>query len=477
MNKSTQTFEYDIFLSFSGKNESEAKLIWQELSSSGLRVFWSDEILKQNVGQSFFDVIQKALMASRHFVLLWTADSINSYWVKLEYEAFFSHYHLPSPTTRRFVIFKGKTFHLAEIPLFLKNIQTTQSISQILSIAGGVDIRLLQKENQSLKEQNSKYEIKISELQTINKNMANEKEVLQETVKHSQKEIDDIGSQLSDSQKENNILKKQFDESRQTNKKILRKYKQLEEKLKQQKETQQKSPKIEIIQDKDISNEEEKIITNSIGMSFKLIQPGTFSMGSPESEEGRSRYELEHKVTISTPFYIAVTPVTQKQWIAVMNKNPSEFKGKDNPVECVSWDDAKEFIKKINNMENISAYRLPTEAEWEYACRAGTTTKYCFGNETDKLKDYAWYNENSDKMTQPVKQKKPNSWGLYDMHGNVWEWCEDWFGEYSSKHVTDPKGPDVGSDRVVRGGSWSYSPVNVRGCSHFRTTFNIFKFK
>jgi len=146
MNESTQSFEYDIFLSFSSRNETEAKFLWKKLSSCGLKVFWSDVSLKQNVGESFFAVIEKALMSSRHFVLLWTTETIQSKWAKLEYESFFSHYHLLSPQTRRFIIFQGKNFHSSEIPLFLKNIQCTQSINEIISIAGGLNVHSLQNE-------------------------------------------------------------------------------------------------------------------------------------------------------------------------------------------------------------------------------------------------------------------------------------------------------------------------------------------
>jgi len=141
-----------------------------------------------------------------------------------------------------------------------------------------------------------------------------------------------------------------------------------------------------------------------------------------------------------------------------MGSNPSHFNngGDDCPVEQVSWDDAQEFIRKLNQKEGADNYRLPTEAEWEYACRAGSTTAYCFGDDESRLKEYAWYDKNSDSKTHPVGLLKPNAWGLYDMHGNVWEWCQDWYGDYPSDAATDPIGATVGSYRVLRGGSWSY---------------------
>ena len=180
-------------------------------------------------------------------------------------------------------------------------------------------------------------------------------------------------------------------------------------------------------------------------MRFRLCPPGTFTMG-----EGTGAY----RVTLTRTFWMGETPVTQKQWESVMGKNPSCFKGDDRPVEGVSWEDCQEFIQKVNAKLLDGQVRLPTEAEWEYACRAGTTTPY---GGTGNLDEMGWYGGNSGGETHPVGQKKPNAWGLYDMHGNVWEWCADWFGDYPSGSVTDPTGPSSGETRVRRGGSWSRS--------------------
>ena len=135
--------------------------------------------------------------------------------------------------------------------------------------------------------------------------------------------------------------------------------------------------------------------------------------------------------------------------------NPSYFKdcGDGCPVEKISWIMAQEFISKLNQMEGLNKYRLPTEAEWEYACRAETTTAFSFGDEVDKLGEYAWYGDSSGGKTNPVGKRQPNAWGLYDMHGNVWEWCQDWYGDYPSGPITDPMGPSEGKARVLRGGS------------------------
>ena len=203
-------------------------------------------------------------------------------------------------------------------------------------------------------------------------------------------------------------------------------------------------------------------VTNSIAMTFYSIRPGTFKMGSPTGEPGRYSGETQHRVTLSQFFYMQTTEVTQGQWEKVMGNNPSQLSscGDGCPVETVSWDDAHDFIKKLNDMENTDKYRLPTEAEWEYAARAGSKTAFANGKITKPYGDapnldkMGWYFENSNNTTHPVALKQPNAWGLYDMHGNVLEWCQDWYGPYSSGAVTDPTGPSSGSYRMGRGGCW-----------------------
>ena len=206
---------------------------------------------------------------------------------------------------------------------------------------------------------------------------------------------------------------------------------------------------------------------NSSGMKFTLIPAGECYMGSEEYDDEKP----VHKVKINNPFYLGTYPVTQREWKAVMGDNPSDFKGDDLPVEEVSWDKVQEFIKKLNEKEGTGKYRLPSEAEWEYACRAGTTIRYSFGDDESKLGDYAWYNENSDYNTHPVGQKEPNSWGLYDMHGNVREWVRDkWHDSYDGA-PTDGSAWESGdgANRVFRGGCWT---DNVRNCrSAFRNYY------
>jgi formylglycine-generating enzyme required for sulfatase activity len=223
--------------------------------------------------------------------------------------------------------------------------------------------------------------------------------------------------------------------------------------------------------------EEPKEITNSIGMKLVLIPKGTFMMGSPIEEEGAENDEEQHQVTISKDYYLGVTEVTQGQYEKVMGTNPSQFQnsviGKSDssmyPVERVSWEDAVEFCKKLSELpEEKTAgrvYRLPTEAEWEYACRAGSKSAYSFGADSTSLGDYAWFGENSGNQTHPVGEKKANAWGVYDMHGNVWEWCSDWYGEYPKGAVSDPSVPNEGSGRVLRGGGWRLGAARCRSAN------------
>ena len=210
-----------------------------------------------------------------------------------------------------------------------------------------------------------------------------------------------------------------------------------------------------------------KEITNSIGMKLVLIPKGTFMMGSPVSEELRQEDETQHEVTISKDYYLGVYEVTQAQYEKVMGKNPSHFQGAvvgnenaDLPVDNVSWNDAVVFCEKLSDLpEEKKAgrlYRLPTEAEWEYACRAGSKTAFSFDDEEGLLPEYGWFNRNSSDRTHTVGLLDPNAWGLYDMHGNVWEWCSDRHGEYPKSPVSDPTGSRKGSERVLRGGGWLF---------------------
>jgi formylglycine-generating enzyme required for sulfatase activity len=227
-----------------------------------------------------------------------------------------------------------------------------------------------------------------------------------------------------------------------------------------------------------------KTISNSIGMKLMLIPKGTFLMGAPPTEKGLRDDECQHEVMLTREYYLGAFEVTQAQYKKVMGINPSRFQGKEVaerqprtgrvvrevdrsncPVEWVSWMDAVEFCEKLSKLPEEEkagrVYRLPTEAEWEHACRAGNNTAFSFGESETSLGDHAWFGANSDRKPHPVGSKKPNAWGLYDMHGNVWEWCSDWYGEYPKSAITDPTGPR-GSRRVFRGGSWYDQKADCR---------------
>ncbi len=221
-----------------------------------------------------------------------------------------------------------------------------------------------------------------------------------------------------------------------------------------------------------------RAFTNSIGMRLVVIPAGEFMMGTSEDETGRYYDEGPiHRVRITQPFCLGALEVTQREWETVMGTQPWSGKkfarqGKNYPVAYVSWEDAVAFCKKLSAMEG-KQYRLPTEAEWEYACRAGTSSAYCFGDDTTMLTEYAWLKDNAEEADQQyahrVGQKRANAWGLYDMHGNVSEWCRDYYdGEYyANSPVKDPPGPGERPLRVVRGGSWKHSSGDCRSGTRY----------
>jgi formylglycine-generating enzyme required for sulfatase activity len=219
-----------------------------------------------------------------------------------------------------------------------------------------------------------------------------------------------------------------------------------------------------------------KELTVDLGKGIKLelvlIPAGEFRMGFPP-EEDIAEFDRwvppQHRVRITKPFYLGKYPVTQEQWEAVMGSNPSHFKGPKNPVEQVSWDDCQKFLGTLNATVRGGAckFQLPTEAQWEYACRAGSETRYCFGDDESQLGEYAWYDRNSGGKTHPVGEKKPNAWGLCDMHGNAFEWCSDWWQDrhYDESPVDDPTGAATGGGHVCRGGGWNSTARYCRSAS------------
>jgi len=234
--------------------------------------------------------------------------------------------------------------------------------------------------------------------------------------------------------------------------------------------------KIQEFQHPESSLKSDKTCTNSLDMKFVLIKAGSFYMGSSENEPGRELNEKSFPVTITKDFYLQTTEVTKEQWKRVMGDVPSNNKYCLNqcPVDSFFYNEINIFLEILNKMEKTNKYRIPTEAEWEYAARAGTKTAFSNGNINElycqldsNLEKIGWYCGNSEGRLHPVAQKKPNAWGLYDMHGNLWEWCQDWYGKYPMKHVIDPKGAKKGSYIVIRGGSWFSDSRNCR--SAFRT--------
>ena len=218
-----------------------------------------------------------------------------------------------------------------------------------------------------------------------------------------------------------------------------------------------------------------KTHTNSIGMEFVLIPAGSYLLEEyVENEFGEKVHKP--KILVSTPFYLGKYQVTQEHWVAVMGGNPARFKGRNNPVENISWDDAQQFIRRLNAREHHERYRLPTEMEWGLAASGGTGTQFfctqyprTWEDVANSLDAYAWFQKNSGGATHPVGQKKPNQYGLYDIFGNVWEWVQDWHGALpTEREITDYRGPASGLGRVLRGGSWDYDTRNYQWTNRIR---------
>lgn len=227
-------------------------------------------------------------------------------------------------------------------------------------------------------------------------------------------------------------------------------------------------------------NEVGDVINNSLGMTFVPIPPGRFLMGSPESDVFRMEEEIPHEVELTQPLHMGVFTVTQEQYARVMQPDSPDTRldaqeAHIYPVQNVSWDDAVDFCDRLSELpaekEAGHCYRLPTEAEWEYACRAGTTTAYSCGNDELALRDYAWFHDNANRRTHPVGRKQPNPWCLYDMHGNVFQWCQDVYVDYQDLPAIDPVGRGNKTVRVARGGSW-YCPSAQLVRSAFRHAFD-----
>jgi formylglycine-generating enzyme required for sulfatase activity len=192
----------------------------------------------------------------------------------------------------------------------------------------------------------------------------------------------------------------------------------------------------------------------NVTQRMRWIKPGEFLMGSPKGEGGRENESPQHLVTLTQGYWLADSQVTQELWTSIAGKNPSIFRGDTNPVEQISWRECQKWLPNVLEKVPTLQLALPTEAQWEYACRAGSQTAYCFGDDPKELPKYGWFGENAEGKTHPVKQLQPNGWGLYDMHGNVWEWCSNWYGDYPNAPANNPQGPSEGQVKIYRGGSW-----------------------
>jgi len=624
-------WKYDVFLSFSTKDIAHASTVCNELRGYGLRVFFSDDALKNQAGSSFFDTISEALLTSKNFVLFCTPNAMHSEWVRDEYETFYQQCTLKDRKTRLFMIFAGVDFSIDLLPIMFRRFQVAFAVDEMVDklidkTAENIENDRIKNEELRMKNEeaerirNEEIRIKNEEAERIKNEelrMKNEEadRIRNEELRIKKEEADRIRNEELRIKKEqadriineelrikkeeaeriyNKELRKKADQERIENERIkneelrkkeeaeriekdrvrneeLRKKeeeaKQQEERLKNEqrkKEYEEKSktesvnnPVFEIVGGKDDSQikktntqeqknktkniyigvaalvlvlilliwkpwkpgeaelaklaadkrtedsirtqdsineilkieadkiaaeqqvEEMKRIADSLHQDsivkklivkeeikiqkfdYPMVQipAGTFTMGDNKGEY----YEKpEHQVKLSS-FYIGTTEVTQAQWKKVMGKNPSYFKGDNLPVEQVSWLDIQKFIKKIKEITG-KTYRLPTEAEWEYAAKGGQNYKY---SGSDNLGDVAWYVDNSGSKTHPVGQKKPNGYGLYDMSGNVWEWCSDWYGSdyYKNSPQNNPQGASSGSDRVSRGGSWFYDADYCRSAN------------
>ena len=591
-------FEYDLFVSFSSFDGEVLLPVVEKLRGYGLRVFISDQNLKDYAGISFSDTIEHALEYSQHFVLVSSPNSAKSGWVKYEYKTFFDQFHVHDQINRHIFVLRGIGFDLKFVPLFLRNMQIADNAEQIVNtlvaesraqqqlkikneelrikerkakeaaekveeerIEADKQAKILAEEQLKEKQQKAeherleqqKFEEEQAEQQRLAAQKATEERIKTEKqdkliadqlLKEKQQKAEQERLELQKLQKELERTEKQrlatqkAEEERIENEKQAKLLvdKQLKEKqqkeeqdrLKQQKleeerveqerlaaqkaEEEQSMPVLNqqptsaethrSLQDpaasKKMNPNRKKLIyllspfvliiciyifyiavsdvirvdklairqssgniiskIDSFPIEMVFVKGGEFIMG-----DDNGVYTSEkpaHKVFVSD-FYIGKYEVTQKQWTDIMGSNPSYFKGCDKcPVDSVSWNDVQEFIKKLNQKTG-KTYRLPTEAEWEYAAGGGANnrTKWAGTNNESELKNYAWYGSNSGSKTHPVgTTAKANSFGIYDMTGNVWEWCNDWFGSdyYQSSPFNNPQGPSSGYSRVLRGGSWHY---------------------
>jgi formylglycine-generating enzyme required for sulfatase activity len=402
----------DIFLSYASDDVERMRSLVRALERHGWTVWWDRTSIP--IGQTFDRVIEEALDAARCVIVVWSDASVQSHWVRAEAEA-----------GRERGLLIPVAIDEVQLPLSFRFVQTAQ-------LAGW--------QGDESHEEFRKTVMAVTERIGVPSPEGVEGEQI-EPPDEVQTDVPLPGEELSGSG-----------------------LPEVEPQGLQKPPRHQTAQTSEIALPPHQSKGDDISVTSSLGMEFVRIPAGTFQMGS---NDGYDYERPVHQVTISQPFELGKYPVTQAQWEAVMGNNPSEFTGDPTrPGERVSWRDVQRFIKHLNARDRAAGvtYRLPTEAEWEYAARAGTTTAYSFGGDPAQLDAYGWYGGNSGGTTHPVGQKQPNPWRLYDMHGNVWEWVQNWFDSdyYSRSPATDPQGPDTGSRRVFRGGSWGSDAWDCR---------------
>ncbi len=500
---------YDIFFSYSSKDKAEAIKHVQVLRKCGMQVFFSDDELKDGAGQDFIDKINYALEHSDHFILHCTESAMQSPWVRKEYKTFYYGVHLKDEK-RVFFILKGKGFKVELIPFEFKFIEATNlpAILKVLQLELPEEeqIKKLKEENEALKEKNeqnkdkiTQFKTQIAQLEVEIETTEKQKIKLDVQLKQLQKDFEKASVQLKDTA-QTDQLKASFEATLKEKEQVISKLKEkitaLEKALKEEQaqksiyekaiaEEQEKNRQnIASLQKVQQALEEEEAKTKTLQANLqtlqeklKNIEAGTKSQTTSASPSGKSYTETINGVSFEMiwveggkfdfqgtkpinldGFYMAKYLVTQELYEAVTGENPSYFKGNpQNPVESVSWEDiVNKFLPKFEKLTG-KKYKLPSEAQWEYAAKGGQKSQgyeYAGSNDIDEV---AWYDKNSGNSTQPVGQKKPNELGIYDMSGNVWEWCaDDWHNNYEkilingSAFINNPRA----NARVLRGGGW-----------------------